>query len=680
MKSNITYNGLPQIPDFAGSLNYIYGLSDFWTYVFQDKELLDRTLETQAYQLADLYSRFLQQCSSISIYDIDSTFHRSTSLILINVEYDPILGIEVNYDPTTTSVYTLPEVYVNSVYLMDRPMLPRFTYEKEVHYNIINDGTLLETYKPLKDMGFPSTRVINGTKQYNQYAIWTTDVEVDEQSLFNYFGKFVSVSPETSSDLYKNFILGVMSLYVNGPTLTLLERGINLAIGIPYARQTETILTTFVDPESGNWHVVTPNNSYVIPYKIPSKYVAGDVVTEGQEVSDVCNIDDYITKEDWWLNINMPRALFSSPSFTNIAPAHFTASIVGTTMTVTAVTAPGVLYLGSVISGAGVTSGTRIHNQISGTTGGIGTYVVSVSQTVYSTAMQTQVRTTTPTRDPYSNDIDDYMKTFLKKHTFLVSIKVTTEFPTGSVDGLISLVTNSKPTYTTPIFVWLIPTFEDFLIGDDSDFVAGAGAVFSDSMIGGEYIYRSIDLPLQRSRTHWIKSNGNLTGYGGVTVVSTHVVNNGVTPSTTSTVNDDKLIPLYNLTANETSTLLTAIGHPISVGSLLDRFMVTGVDLVANYTTVTERQTYQVYPEPIGSTGHIGYNEIPLGNWTGEMERSFVPVIGHVTTSESLVFMKAIYSTPSIYSLFIYRAGGNTIFNPVYFPPNEGDPLTITVI
>jgi hypothetical protein len=66
--------------------------------------------------------------------------------------------------------------------------------------------------------------------------------------------------------------------------------------------------------------------------------------------------------------------------------AVFTASIATTTMTVTAV-ASGTIYPGMVITGTGVTAGTRIISQTTGTDGGTGDYVVSVSQTVASTTI-----------------------------------------------------------------------------------------------------------------------------------------------------------------------------------------------------------------------------------------------------------------------------------------------------
>ena len=72
-------------------------------------------------------------------------------------------------------------------------------------------------------------------------------------------------------------------------------------------------------------------------------------------------------------------------SLTTNAAASFTAAISGTTMTVSAV-ASGTIYVGAVISGTGVTAGTRIVGYGTGT-GGAGTYTVDTSQTVASTTI-----------------------------------------------------------------------------------------------------------------------------------------------------------------------------------------------------------------------------------------------------------------------------------------------------
>jgi hypothetical protein len=72
---------------------------------------------------------------------------------------------------------------------------------------------------------------------------------------------------------------------------------------------------------------------------------------------------------------------------TKAAPAaSVTGSIATTTLTVTAV-GSGTLSVGQTLSGSGVTAGTKITAQLTGTDGGIGTYTVSESQTASSTTI-----------------------------------------------------------------------------------------------------------------------------------------------------------------------------------------------------------------------------------------------------------------------------------------------------
>lgn len=63
-----------------------------------------------------------------------------------------------------------------------------------------------------------------------------------------------------------------------------------------------------------------------------------------------------------------------------------TGSIAGNVLYVTAV-ASGSLVPGALITGTGVTAGTRISSQLTGTTGGVGSYAVTIAQTVASTSI-----------------------------------------------------------------------------------------------------------------------------------------------------------------------------------------------------------------------------------------------------------------------------------------------------
>ncbi|KVV57929.1 hypothetical protein WT27_23655 [Burkholderia territorii] len=82
-------------------------------------------------------------------------------------------------------------------------------------------------------------------------------------------------------------------------------------------------------------------------------------------------------------------------------PAVVTGSIAGTTLTVSAVTS-GTLAIGQVLSGTGVTAGTKITGFLTGT-GGTGTYTVDQSQTVASTSITAAAAAVTVTFDSTSS-------------------------------------------------------------------------------------------------------------------------------------------------------------------------------------------------------------------------------------------------------------------------------------
>lgn len=85
----------------------------------------------------------------------------------------------------------------------------------------------------------------------------------------------------------------------------------------------------------------------------------------------------------------------------------FTGSISGTTLTVTAV-ASGLLRIGSVITGTGVTAGTTITAMGASTIGGVGTYTVNTSQTVASGAMTSGIQSIMSAWIPNFSDVPQF--------------------------------------------------------------------------------------------------------------------------------------------------------------------------------------------------------------------------------------------------------------------------------
>ena len=132
-------------------------------------------------------------------------------------------------------------------------------------------------------------------------------------------------------------------------------------------------------------------SSYWISYTIASKYhgwagVFGNTGTSGQGPYGLLPGLDPL---QFYRFISYTNALWqqarTGTQVTHNANASFTASIAGTTMTVTAV-ASGVIGVGVQLTGTGVTAGTTITALGTGT-GGAGTYTVSASQTVSSTTI-----------------------------------------------------------------------------------------------------------------------------------------------------------------------------------------------------------------------------------------------------------------------------------------------------
>jgi hypothetical protein len=83
-------------------------------------------------------------------------------------------------------------------------------------------------------------------------------------------------------------------------------------------------------------------------------------------------------------NVNEAGTYITNTTQTTVAPI-FTGSISGTTLTVTAVT-QGIIGIGSILSGSGISSKTTITALVSGT-GGTGTYTVGTTQTASSTTI-----------------------------------------------------------------------------------------------------------------------------------------------------------------------------------------------------------------------------------------------------------------------------------------------------
>jgi len=271
---------------------YLYGLSDFWVTLFKDPEFNNRLLETTTISASEIYSRFLQITSTVSLADIAQVTGHDIRLITIDV--DQLEGTEVEF--------TLPENFVSAKVLTDRPFLPLITLEENVDYRL--EGGNLILAKPLLEYSFPYYITESGKWRF---ALWASDCAVDEKLIAKVYAPLVKVDPQASTDRYRDFIKGLFFLYTNGPNISYMNRGLSLSLGIPLARTRETVLLKTRDAQTGQWIVVTDFNAYTLPYSIQPTVEVGQILSTGDSLANVIEMKDHLVQDEWWLNLYIPK-------------------------------------------------------------------------------------------------------------------------------------------------------------------------------------------------------------------------------------------------------------------------------------------------------------------------------------------------------------------------------------
>lgn len=278
-------------------MSYLYGMSDFWSSIFEGSEKIDLMLEATSQQASEIYSHFLQLTSSISLDEIQVTTNSQLKLVLLGPD-DLVSG--------TTNSYYLPEVILSSEFILNRPFLPTLTLEEGTHYDITNDGTQITFFQPLDYLSFPVRKTATVDKQY---SLWFSNCKLDEQLISTYYGNLMDISPQVSTDKFKAYIYGLFYLFTQGPNLTLIRKGLNLSLGLPLARDYEIVLDIRQYLETDQYLVITDNNQYLIPYGITPSVAIGDNLVPSQEIAQWVEIKDWVHDGKWWANLYIPSTL-----------------------------------------------------------------------------------------------------------------------------------------------------------------------------------------------------------------------------------------------------------------------------------------------------------------------------------------------------------------------------------
>ena len=164
-----------------------------------------------------------------------------------------------------------------------------------------------------------------------------------------------------------------------------------------------------------------------------------------------------------------------------------TGAIAGTTLTITVATS-GALYIGSLLTGTGITAGTTISAFLTGT-GGVGTYTVSASQTVSSTAI--------------TGTMNDATLAVTATDAILIPVGTTTQRPSTGVQGYIRY--NST-----------LNRFEGYANGAWGQLGAGATGGGADNVFVENSLTVTTDYTIAAGKS--ASSVGDLTINSGITV------------------------------------------------------------------------------------------------------------------------------------------------------------------
>jgi hypothetical protein len=306
-RSNTGYYGFPVTKDILGSNAYLYGLSDFWAAMFEDEELVNAFLEQGSIQLSEVYSKFLQMTSALSLEEIQAHTHYQIKLLTFRESRDWVSG----------TTFRIPPAWVSAAYLMNRPILPTQVLEEQVGFSINAVDHTVTFAKNLADLGIPVRSVVDpatGLVVDREYGLWATDAVMDEDMVFKVYGSLVNIkrTPFRGAEAYKSLVKGLYFLYMNGPVIRNIEQGVGLCLGVPMARETEIVLQVIRNADTADYLVVTPLFTYHIPYDVPPAFSPGDTLVRGTSLLAVASVDDHTSTPGWWEGVAIPFDVIQS--------------------------------------------------------------------------------------------------------------------------------------------------------------------------------------------------------------------------------------------------------------------------------------------------------------------------------------------------------------------------------
>jgi hypothetical protein len=282
-----------------GSL-FLNFLSDFWTTVWQDKQLLSAAIGAQTELL---YRMYLQAVRAAAPDFIDSlSLFQEDFWNLITFE-EGTLEARAGNEPYK---YALAARYEAIPFLYNKMFNPTLVLREGVHYELEQAPAgqdageeaeytrIVFAEDPFLNTAYPISQV----GQSKAILFFAPKVLVDADDLEQRFGDLVKIV-KPSSEQYRQLIKGAMSLYARGPILFLVNAGLNLAAGYPVARENDRIIGI---TRTVTHHVIRTVKN--LEYRIP---IAAELIVDVDSeirvmetfIKDI-RVMDYISEPEWW--------------------------------------------------------------------------------------------------------------------------------------------------------------------------------------------------------------------------------------------------------------------------------------------------------------------------------------------------------------------------------------------
>lgn len=252
---------------------FLNTLSDFWLIFYPDAQVLETILKVEGELVKSLYFSFLQEQLPKAVQNsaiFDEQFWNIISFTNDPEVFDVVIRNDVSYFR-----YPLDEPYAHIPQLYNIIFNPTVRLKENVDYiierelvtnTVAESSTRISAFILFKEDPFLNNLIpkrIIGDKY--SMALFAPKVFLDYQDLFNKYGTLIDVE-DVSSEEYKAFLHGVFYLFTNGPSMSAMNAGLNLAAGYPVARKTENIVS--VRKKAGTFFLLSNLDSvYEIPFK-----------------------------------------------------------------------------------------------------------------------------------------------------------------------------------------------------------------------------------------------------------------------------------------------------------------------------------------------------------------------------------------------------------------------------